>query len=411
MAERVVVTGMGAVTPLGLNVEDTWQATCAGENGIGPITSFDAAEFSCSIAAEVKDFDADAYLGRKQARRTDRFAQFALVAAREAVSDSALEITDDNRSEIGCYIGSGIGGLLVLEQEVNVLRDRGPSRISPFMIPEIIANMASGLVAIDQRVEGPNIAIVSACASGAHSIGEATAAIQRGAAVVMLAGGAEAAIGPIGLAGFCAGRALTTRNDDFAHASRPFDLDRDGFVAAEGAAVLVLETYEHARSRGANIYAEIVGYGLSSDAFHITQPPRDGHGAARAMSGALKDAGLTPTDIDYINAHGTSTQAGDLAETNAIKQVFDGLSASVPVSSTKAMMGHLIGAAGAVELMLCIKAIQFGVIPPTTNYATPDPECDLDYVPNEAREVRVSTAMSNSFGFGGHNASLIVRRV
>lgn len=411
MAERVVVTGMGAVTPLGLNVEDTWQATCAGENGIGPITSFDATEFSCSIAAEVKDFDADAYLGRKQARRTDRFAQFALVAAREAVADAALEITDDNRSEIGCYIGSGIGGLLVLEQEVNVLRDRGPSRVSPFMIPEVIANMASGLVAIDQRVEGPNIAIVSACASGAHSIGEATAAIQRGAAVVMLAGGAEAAIGPIGLAGFCAGRALTTRNDDFAHASRPFDLDRDGFVAAEGAAVLVLETYEHAKGRGANIHAEIAGYGLSSDAFHITQPPRDGYGAARAMSGALKDAGLTPEAIDYINAHGTSTPAGDLAETNAIKKVFEGLSASVPVSSTKAMMGHLIGAAGAVELMLCIKAIQSGLIPPTTNYATPDPECDLDYVPNEAREVRVSTAMSNSFGFGGHNASLIVRGV
>ncbi len=409
MADRVVVTGMGAVTPLGLNVEDTWQATCSGENGIGPITSFDATEFSCSIAAEVKDFDADAYLGRKQARRTDRFSQFALVAAREAVADAALEITDDNRSEIGCYIGSGIGGLLVLEQEVHVLRDRGPSRVSPFMIPEIIANMASGLVAIDQRVEGPNIAIVSACASGAHSIGEATAAIQRGAAAVMLAGGAEAAIGPIGLAGFCAGRALTTRNDDFGHASRPFDRDRDGFVAAEGAAVLVLETYEHAKKRGANIHAEIVGYGLSSDAFHITQPPRDGHGAARAMNGALKDAGLTPEDIDYINAHGTSTPAGDLAETNAIKQVFERSSASVPVSSTKSMMGHLIGAAGAVELMLCIKAIQSGLIPPTTNYAIPDPECDLDYVPNEAREVRVSTAMSNSFGFGGHNASLIVR--
>ena len=411
MAERVVVTGMGAVTPLGLNVEETWRAACAGENGIGPITAFDATEFSCSIAAEVKGFDADTRLGRKQARRTDRFAQFALVAAREAVADAALEITDDNRAEIGCYIGSGIGGLLVLEKEVNVLRDRGPSRVSPFMIPGVIANMASGLVAIDQCVEGPNIAIVSACASGAHSIGEATAALQRGAADVMLAGGAEAAIGPIGLAGFCAGRALTTRNDDFEHASRPFDLYRDGFVAAEGAAVLVLETYEHARVRGANVYAEIIGYGMSSDAFHITQPPRDGHGAARAMSAALNDARLAPSRIDYINAHGTSTPAGDLAETNAIKQVFGGASASVPVSSTKGMMGHLIGAAGAVELMLCIKAIQSGVIPPTTNYETPDPECDLNYVPNEACELRVSAAMSNSFGFGGHNASLIVSRV
>ena len=411
MSERVVVTGIGAITPLGATADETWRATLDGQNGIGPITSFDTTGFSCRIAGEVKGWDPNALLGRRLARRTDRFAQFAIVAARDAVADAGLEITDDNRDGIGCFIGSGIGGLLVLEQQVHTLRDRGPSRISPFMIPEIIANMAAGLVAIDLGIGGPNIAIVTACATGAHSIGEAAATIKRGAADVMLAGGTEAAIGPIGLAGFCAGRALSTRNDDYEHASRPFDKDRDGFVAAEGAGVFVLESYEHANARGAPIHAEILGYGLSSDAFHITQPPAAGDGAARSMQTALDDARLDPSAVDYINAHGTSTPAGDLAETNAVKQVFNGNGATVPVSSTKSMMGHLIGAAGSVEAMLCIKAIHDGVIPPTINYETPDPECDLDYVTDGARDAPVRCAMSNSFGFGGHNATLIVGAV
>ena len=411
MSRRVVVTGIGAITPLGSTPEDSWRATLEGQNGIGPITSFDTTGFSCRIAGEVKDWDPNALLGRRLARRTDRFAQFAIIAARDAVADAGLEICDENRDGIGCFIGSGIGGLLVLEQQVNTLRDRGPSRISPFMIPEVIANMAAGLVAIDLGIGGPNIAIVTACATGAHSIGEAAATIKRGAAEVMLAGGTEAAIGPIGLAGFCAGRALSTRNDDYEHASRPFDKDRDGFVAAEGAGVFVLESYEHASARGASIHAEILGYGLSSDAFHITQPPAAGDGAARAMQGALDDAQLDASAVDYINAHGTSTPAGDLAETNAVKQVFSGNGSTAPVSSTKSMMGHLIGAAGSVEAMLCIKAIHDGVIPPTINYETPDPECDLDYVTDGAREMPVTCAMSNSFGFGGHNATLIVGAV
>ena len=409
MSERVVVTGVGAISPLGLTAEQTWQATVQGQNGIGPITAFDASEFSCSIAGEVKDWDAESFLCRRQARRADRFSQFALVAARDAVADSGLEITDENRTSIGCYIGSGIGGLLVLEEQVHQLRDRGPSRTSPFMIPEIIANMASGLVSIDLGLEGPNIAIVTACATGSHSIGEAAEVIKRGAANVMLAGGAEGAIGPIGLAGFCAGRALTTRNEDFERASRPFDKERDGFVAAEGAGVVVLESYSHAKARGAEVHAEILGYGLSADAFHITQPPADGEGAARAMSAAITSSHLDSTDIDYVNAHGTSTPAGDLAETNAIKAVFGGRIPSV--SSTKSMMGHLIGAAGAVELTLCINSIRDGVVPPTINYEVPDPELDLDYVPNVARELPVKHVMSNSFGFGGHNASLIIGAV
>ena len=409
MSERVVITGFGAVSPLGLTAEKTWQATLKGQNGIGPITAFDASDFSCSIAGEVKDWDAEAFLGRRKARRADRFSQFALVAARDAVAHSGLEITDENRTSIGCYIGSGIGGLLVLEEQVHQLRDRGPSRTSPFMIPEIIANMASGLVSIDLGVEGPNIAIVTACASGAHSIGEAAEAIKRGAASVILAGGAEAAIGPIGLAGFCAGRALTSRNDDFERASRPFDRERDGFVAAEGAGVVVLESYGHAKARGAEVHAEILGYGLSADAFHVTQPPADGGGAARAMSAAISSSALDSAEIDYVNAHGTSTRAGDLAETNAIKKVF--VDRVPPVSSTKSMMGHLIGAAGAVELTLCINAIRDGIVPPTTNYEVPDPELDLDYVPNVAREIPVRYVMSNSFGFGGHNASLIIGAV
>ncbi len=408
--KRVVVTGFGAVTPIGADAEDTWRAALEGQNGVSRIVAFDPAEFTSQIAAQVPDWDPVEHLGAKLARRTDRFTQFAMVAAREAIAHSGLDITDENRGEIGAYVGSGVGGLVFLETQTNVLGDRGPSRVSPFLIPEIIANMAAGMVSIEHGLEGPSLAVVSACASGAHSIGEAAEVIKRGDAVAMVAGGSEAAITPIGLAGFCAGRALSTRNDDPGHASRPFDCERDGFVAGEGAGILILESAEHAEVRGATIHAEIVGYGASADAFHITQPPRDGAGARRAMVNALRKARLNPADIDYVNAHGTSTPQGDVAETNAIKDVFVGAMVDTPISSTKSMTGHLIGAAGAVELILCIHAIRDGAIPPTTNYETPDPECDLDCVPNEARELDVRYAMSNSFGFGGHNASLIVGR-
>jgi 3-oxoacyl-[acyl-carrier-protein] synthase II len=411
VADRIVVTGMGAVTPLGLTAEETWRAAVEGRNGVSRITSLDPSGFSAQIAGEVSGFDPQEYLGPKLARRTDRFTQFALVAAREAVAAAGLEITDANRGDIGVYVGSGIGGLPFLEQQVNVLRERGPSRVSPFVIPAIIANMASGMVSMEHRLEGPNLASVSACASGAHAIGEAAEVIRRGDAVAMVTGGAEAAISPIGLAGFCAGRALSTRNDDPEHASRPFDRERDGFVPAEGAGVLVLESYEHARSRGATMHAELVGYGASADAFHMTQPPSDGYGARRSMASALRKARLDPSAIDYVNAHGTSTPLGDVSETVAIRAVFDSYAEQVPVSSTKSMMGHLIGAAGAVELIICVLAMRDGVIPPTTNYEVPDPECDLDYVPNQARDREIRYAMSNSFGFGGQNATLILGRV
>ena len=408
--KRVVVTGFGAVTPLGADAEETWRAALEGQNGVSRIVAFDPADFTSQIAAQVPDWDPVEHLGAKLARRTDRFTQFALVAASEAIAHAGLEVTDENRGEIGSYVGSGVGGLVFLETQTNVLRDRGPSRVSPFLIPEIITDMAAAMISIEHGLEGPNLAIVSACASGADAIGEAAEVIKRGDAVAMVAGGSEGAITPIGLAGFCAGRALSTRNDDPAHASRPFDRERDGFVAGEGAGVVVLESAEHAAARGAAIHAEIVSYGASADAFHITQPPKDGAGARRAMQNALRKARLNPEDIDYVNAHGTSTPLGDVSETRALKDVFDGAVIDTPISSTKSMTGHLIGAAGAVELILCINAIRDGAIPPTTNYEIPDPECDLDYVPNEARELDVRYAMSNSFGFGGHNASLIVGR-
>ncbi len=408
--KRVVVTGFGAVTPLGADAEETWRAALEGQNGVSRIVAFDPADFASQIAAQVPDWDPVEHLGAKLARRTDRFTQFALVAASEAIAHAGLEVTDENRGEIGSYVGSGVGGLVFLETQTNVLRDRGPSRVSPFLIPEIITDMAAAMISIEHGLEGPNLAIVSACASGADAIGEAAEVIKRGDAVAMVAGGSEGAITPIGLAGFCAGRALSTRNDDPAHASRPFDRERDGFVAGEGAGVVVLESAEHAAARGATIHAEIVSYGASADAFHITQPPKDGAGARRAMQNALRKARLNPEDIDYVNAHGTSTPLGDVSETRALKDVFDGAVIDTPISSTKSMTGHLIGAAGAVELILCINAIRDGAIPPTTNYEIPDPECDLDYVPNEARELDVRYVMSNSFGFGGHNASLIVGR-
>ncbi|MDE2989853.1 MAG: beta-ketoacyl-ACP synthase II [Chloroflexota bacterium] len=408
MHDRVVITGYGAVTPLADNADDTWRAVLSGESGIGRITAFDPAAFTSQIAGEVTPWDPKAKLGSKHARRTDRFTQFALEASRAALEHSGLEITDANRHRVGVYIGTGIGGLVFLQNQTDVLRERGPSRISPFLIPLIIGNMAAGMVSMEYGIEGPNLAVVSACATGAHSIGEAAEVIRRGEADAMLAGGTEGAISPIGLAGFCAGRALSTRNDEPERASRPFDRERDGFVAAEGAGVVILESYAHAEARGAEICGELLGYGASADAFHMTQPPADGRGARLAMENALRNARLDSSDIDYVNAHGTATEQGDSAETQALKGVFSNGAMDVPISSTKSMMGHLIGAAGSVELILCLQALRDNVAPPTINYEIPDPDCDLDYVPNQARELPLRRVMSNSFGFGGQNAALIV---
>ena len=408
MDDRVVVTGYGAVTPLADNADETWRAVLSGQSGIGRITAFDTAAFTSQIAGEVIPWDPKAKLGAKHARRTDRFTQFALEASRAALEHAGFEITDANRHRVGVYIGTGIGGLVFLQNQTDVLRERGPSRISPFLIPLIIGNMAAGMVSMEYGIEGPNLAIVSACATGAHAIGEAAEVIRRGEADAMLAGGTEGAISPIGLAGFCAGRALSTRNDEPERASRPFDRERDGFVAAEGAGVVILESYAHAKARGAEICGELLGYGASADAFHMTQPPADGRGARLAMENALRSARLDSSDIDYVNAHGTATEQGDAAETQALKGIFNNGAADVPVSSTKSMMGHLIGAAGAVELILCLQALRDNVAPPTINYEVPDPACDLDYVPNQARELPLRRVMSNSFGFGGQNAALIV---
>lgn len=408
MDDRVVVTGYGAVTPLADNADETWRAVLSGQSGIGRITAFDTSAFTSQIAGEVIPWDPKAKLGAKHARRTDRFTQFALEASRAALEHSGFEITDANRHRVGVYIGTGIGGLVFLQDQTDVLRERGPSRVSPFLIPLIIGNMAAGMVSMEYGIEGPNLAVVSACATGAHAIGEAAEVIRRGEADVMLAGGTEGAISPIGLAGFCAGRALSTRNDEPERASRPFDKDRDGFVAAEGAGVLILESHAHATARGAEICGELLGYGASADAFHMTQPPADGRGARLAMENALRNARLDSSDIDYVNAHGTATEQGDAAETQALKAIFSNGAGDIPVSSTKSMMGHLIGAAGAVEFILCLQALRDNVAPPTINYEIPDPACDLDYVPNQARELPLRRVMSNSFGFGGQNAALIV---
>ena len=401
---------MGALTPLGVGVDFMWQGLLAGKSGIDRITIFDPSSFPCQIAGEVPDFDPAAAVGSRLARRTDRYVQFSIVAAKQALEDSGLEINDGLRDRVGVYIGSGIGGITTFYEQTLVLKDRGHRRVSPFLIPMMIPNMASGQVAIEVGATGPNMAHVSACASGAHAIGEAAQAIARGDAVAMVAGGSEAAITPVGLAGFCQGRALSTgSNDDPESASRPFDALRDGFVPSEGAGVLILEDMEFARSRGARIHARLTGYGASADAFHITAPPDDGAGAVQSMERALAAAGVAASDVDYINAHGTSTPLGDIAETAAVKRVFGNGAGSVPVSSTKSMLGHLIGAAGSTEAIICVKALQDGVVPPTTNYENPDPKCDLDYVPGSPRELRLETVLSNSFGFGGQNSSLIFR--
>ncbi|MGH2353126.1 MAG: beta-ketoacyl-ACP synthase II [Chloroflexota bacterium] len=405
-----MVTGLGLVTPVGLDVPSTWDALVAGRSGIGPITSFDATGFPSRIAGEVKGFDVGALgVAPKDARRMDRFVQFGLAAALEAVRDAGLTVPLPDSDRSGVYVGSGMGGLVTLTEQFEVLRRRGPERVSPFLVPMMICDMASGQVSITLGARGPNLAIVSACATGAHAIGEAAALIKRGRADVMVTGGAEAVITPIGIAGFAAARALSTRNDDAAGASRPFDRERDGFVMGEGAGVVVLERASAARRRGARVYAELVGYGSSADAYHLTAPPEEGNGAARCMRQALDEAGMAPEELDYVNAHGTSTPLNDRAETAAIRTALGHHAYRVAISSTKSMIGHLLGAAGGVEAVVAVKAIHHGVIPPTINLAHPDPDCDLDYTPNEARMAPVRTAMSNSFGFGGHNATLLFR--
>jgi len=409
MERRVVVTGLGALTPLGIGAEATWEGMRSGRSGITTITLFDASSFSSQIGGEVKDFDPAAWIEPREVRHTDRFVQFAIAAAKMAVDDAGLDFDQLDNNRIGVLIGSGIGGTWTWEAQHRILLERGPSRVSPFFIPMMIMDMASGRVAMLFGARGPNSAVVTACASSAHAIGDAFEIIRRGDADIMIAGGAEAAVSPIALAGFCAMRALSRRNDDPPRASRPFDLNRDGFVMSEGAGIVILEDFEHARRRNAQIYGEIIGYGMSADAYHITQPCPDGEGMALSMEAALRDAQASAAQIDYINAHGTATPAGDPAETRALKRVFGDRAGSIPCSSTKSVTGHLLGAAGAVEAIACLLAIRDHVVPPTTNLDDPDPECDLDYVPSQAREHPVRFAMSNSFGFGGHNATLILR--
>jgi len=409
MGHRVVITGIGIISPLGLDTESTWQAILRGESGVDYITAFDPSPFETRFAAEVRGFDPLNYMDRKDARRTDRFTQFAIAAARESLRNAGLDLSKTDPNQVGIIIGSGIGGIITLSEQFKVLFERGPGRVSPFLVPMMIVDMAGGYLSILLGARGPNFCTVSACASGGDAIGNAYEILRRGDAQVMLAGGAEAPVCPIALAAFNAARAMSTRNEDPKRASRPFDRDRDGFVLGEGAAVLVLETLEHARGRGAPILAEIVGYGLTADAYHITQPAEDGEGGARAMAMALRKAGLAPTEVDYINAHGTSTPLNDRTETQAIKAVFGEHAYRLAVSSTKSMTGHLLGAAGAIEAAFCVLAIRDQVLPPTINLENPDPECDLDYVPNQARPARVRVAMSNAFGFGGHNSCLVIR--
>jgi 3-oxoacyl-[acyl-carrier-protein] synthase II len=410
VGSRVVITGMGALTPLGLDVPTTWQGIVGGRSGIGPITHFDASAMRARIAGELKGFDPEAALGRKDARRADRFVQMAIVAAQEAVADAKLAIDDDNRADVGVLVGSGIGGIGTLVEQIHVLETRGPDRVSPFLVPMFIVDLSAGEIAIRTGAQGPNYSIVSACSTSAHCIGEAAEIIRRGDAVAMLAGGSEAGLVPIGVAGFAAMRALSERNDEPERASRPFDAERDGFVMGEGAGIVVLEDLDYAKARGARIYAELLGYGATDDAYHITAPSEGGEGAVRAMRMALRKARLEPHDIDYVNAHGTSTPLNDKLETEALKTVLGQAAHDVPVSSTKSMTGHLLGAAGVVEAIFCVLAIRDNCVPPTINYEHADPECDLDYVPNAARQRRVDVALTNSLGFGGHNSTLIIGR-
>jgi len=406
---RIVVTGLGVVSPVGIGADAVMASVTAGRSGVGPITAFDVSAYPTRFAAMVDDWDPSPWLDAKEARRLSRFQQFAVAAADQAVADAGLVITEANAPRVGVIVGSGIGGLGTMEEQKEILDTKGPGRVSPFLVPMMIVDLAAGHISIRLGAKGINYAPVSACATGNHAIGEAGEAIRRGDADVIIAGGFDCGVTPLGLAGFCAARSLSTRNDDPEAASRPFDAERDGFVMGEGGGALVLEELAHARARGARIYAELAGYGASADAYHLTAPAPDGYGARRAMLQALERAGMPPDGVDYINAHGTSTELGDAAETGAIKQVFG--ADAPPVSSTKSMTGHLLGGAGALEAVICVRALCDGVIPPTINYDTPDPACDLDYVPNTARSATLRAVVSNSFGFGGHNATLLFRRL
>ena len=406
---RVVVTGLGAISPVGNDVPSSWEALLAGRSGIGPITRFDASGLGCRIAGEVKNFDLAAYIAPKEARRMDAFIHFGIAASVQAIKDSGLEITDANRERIGCVIGSGIGGLPMIEDNHTELLNRGPRRVSPFLIPGSIINMIAGNLSIQYGLKGPNLAIVTACTTGLHSIGEAGRLIEYGDADVMIAGGAEATICPLGIGGFDTMRALSTRNDDPATASRPWDKDRDGFVMGEGAGVMVLEDYEHARKRGARIYCELAGFGMSADAYHMTAPDMDG--PRRCMLAALRNGGVNADEVNYLNAHGTSTPLGDINETNAIKAALGDAARKIVVNSTKSMTGHLLGGAGGVESVVTALAVHHQVSPPTINIFNQDPECDLDYCANTAREMRIDVALKNSFGFGGTNGTLVFKRI
>ena len=408
---RVAVTGLGLLTPLGNNVEDSWKNIVAGKSGIAPITAFDASQFSSRISGSVKDFDATEYIAPKELKKMDTFIHFGVAAGIQALNDSGLEVSEENAERIGVAIGSGIGGLPFIERNRDAYVKGGPRKISPFFVPSSIINMVAGNLSIMKGLKGPNISIVSACTTGAHNIGDAARMIVYGDADVMLAGGAEMGTSPLGVGGFAAARALSTRNDDPEAASRPWDVDRDGFVLGDGAGVVVLEEMEMARARGAQIYCELAGFGMSGDAYHMTQPSEGGEGAARCMRNAMNDAGINPEQVDYINAHGTSTPAGDIAETLAVKLAMGKHAFDLMVSSTKSMIGHSLGAAGGIEAIFSILALRDQVVPPTINLDNPDPQCDLDYVPNESRQAKLSVTMSNSFGFGGTNGTLIFRTV
>lgn len=408
---RVVITGVGILSPVGIGIEQNWNNITAGNSGIGTISTFDATGYPSTVAGEVDGFDVEQYLSAKEARKMDRFIQLGMAASIDAVKDSGLEVTDANAERIGCYIGSGIGGIGTIEATTETLNSRGPRRVSPFYVPAAIINMISGNLSIMFGMKGPNLSMVTACSTATHAIGEAGRLIEYGDADVMIAGGAEAPVTKTAVAGFGNARALTGRNDDPQGASRPWDIDRDGFVISEGAGVVVLEEYEHAKARGAQIYCELAGFGLSGDAYHMTSPSEGGEGASRCMNNGLRNAGLNPDQVDYINAHGTSTGQGDLAETLAVKATFGDRAKSVAVSSTKSMTGHLLGAAGGIEAIYTAMAIRHQIAPPTINLQNPDPQCDLDYVPNTAREMKIDVALSNSFGFGGTNGTLVLRKV
>ncbi len=410
MRKRVVVTGMGAITPVGNSVEEFWEALKSGKSGIDRVTRFDPTGFTTQIAGEVKNFDPLSYIDKKEVRRMDPAEHYSIASSQQAYHDARLSSDSFDPYRAGVVIGSGIGGIETLEKQLSILLEKGPSRVSPFFIPMMIIDMSAGLVSMRFGFKGPNYATVSACATSAHAIGDAFKIIQRGDADIMIAGGTEAAITPSSLAGFCSARAISTRNNEPQKASRPFDKERDGFVMAEGSGAVILESLEHARKRDANIYAEIVGLGMSSDAYHITAPNPEGEGAARSISLALKDGDLSPDSVDYINSHGTATELGDVSETLAIKKVFGERAYRIPVNATKSMIGHLLGAAGAVEIIASIKSMQEGILHPTINYEFPDPKCDLDYVPNKSKEKEINVFLSNSFGFGGHNITLAVKK-